>query len=589
MRYRQSFRAIAWSILVAVVGSFLVGHVANAQPRSPIVVEALIADHISNGDYQAAVQEVLTELGNAEIDDRLREGLLLKLIELARLSDDKALTAQGLMALADVLGRQIPPIADRYALLVEAGELWSDIERYDDAITVWEQALQITDWASLFRAQDDILNLLEALSDRLTDDALQQRINGLRLRFGPRTVADAFVAEERNTTIREDEGYAEVDVYYATDRARSDDERTHYGYERGDLEYGMARVTVPLSHVPGRLEAPSIITFTLREDPRRHIILQSVEPKPAEEVFQRMRDQVARTGGDEAFVFVHGFNVPFSTAVRRTAQLAYDMEFNGIPFLFSWPSRGDPYSYVADTAVVRLSGRRLASVLERVVAESGATRIHLIAHSMGNRALTDALELFALKNPTSLPAFEQLIFTAPDVDAGLFAEMMKTIRPVASRVTLYGSEQDWALSVSKRLHGNAPRAGQGGDDLMLIDGVDSVEMSELGEDMLSHNYFANDPSALTDMLSLFWLNAPPDTRCGLRREEAQDAQAPAWKFDPTLCDTSALLTALRRLQRYNDVSVADLRRLLTEVMEEETVLPRIETLEGSLARMLGGQ
>ena len=40
----------------------------------------------------------------------------------------------------------------------------------------------------------------------------------------------------------------------------------------------------------------------------------------------------------QVFVFVHGFNVSFENALRRTAQIAYDLNFDGAPFLFSWPS-----------------------------------------------------------------------------------------------------------------------------------------------------------------------------------------------------------------------------------------------------------
>lgn len=52
-----------------------------------------------------------------------------------------------------------------------------------------------------------------------------------------------------------------------------------------------------------------------------------------------MQDHVRKTGKAEAFVFVHGFNVPFHEAAKRTAQMAFDMHFEGLPILYSWPSR----------------------------------------------------------------------------------------------------------------------------------------------------------------------------------------------------------------------------------------------------------
>ncbi|MEM1317623.1 MAG: alpha/beta hydrolase, partial [Pseudomonadota bacterium] len=72
------------------------------------------------------------------------------------------------------------------------------------------------------------------------------------------------------------------------------------------------------------------------------------------------------------------------------------------------------------------------------------------------------------------PPFDQVVFAAPDVDAGLFAAMAETARPLARRMTLYASNNDWALEVSRKLHGNAPRAGQGGDAMLVSSAIDSV-------------------------------------------------------------------------------------------------------------------
>ena len=49
-------------------------------------------------------------------------------------------------------------------------------------------------------------------------------------------------------------------------------------------------------------------------------------------------------------VFIHGFNVPFEDAIYRTAQLAHDLDFDGAPILYSWPSRGTMLGYVAASA-----------------------------------------------------------------------------------------------------------------------------------------------------------------------------------------------------------------------------------------------
>ncbi|MBX3530298.1 MAG: alpha/beta hydrolase [Rhizobiaceae bacterium] len=385
-----------------------------------------------------------------------------------------------------------------------------------------------------------------------------------------------------------EQGFTSVKIYYATDRARSgsEDPNDFYGGDRGELELGTAVVSIPPQHTPGAIERPSIWTFTFREDPGRHVVLQSVTPGENDKVFAEMREQLGSAGSDSAFVFVHGFNVPFFEAAQRTAQMAYDMNFDGVPILYSWPSRASLLSYIADTAVVNLSGRRLTLFLEDVVKKSGAKRIHLIAHSMGNRAMTDALELYALRHKGEPPAFDQVLFTAPDLDAGLFAEMAKTIQPVAQRLTLYASDKDWALAVSRKLHGDATRAGQGGKRILHSAAVDSIDMTSIGEDMLMHSYYANNPSALTDILALMWRDAGPEERCGMTKVDGENGSF--WEYKPEDCDGNALLSTLSILRKASIVTFPDARAFMNRFIMPATTDPNERSrLEKALARLFG--
>src|SRR5207302_2856729 len=119
----------------------------------------------------------------------------------------------------------------------------------------------------------------------------------------------------------------------------------------------------------------------------------------------------------------HGFNVTFVDAVYRTAQISADLHFSGAPILFSWPSQGalSPLGYTRDETEARWALSDLRAFLELLVAQSGADTIHFIAHSMGNRLLTEALVPMAatLKR---MPAFNELVLTAPDIDADTFVK-----------------------------------------------------------------------------------------------------------------------------------------------------------------------
>ncbi len=51
---------------------------------------------------------------------------------------------------------------------------------------------------------------------------------------------------------------------------------------------------------------------------------------------------------DHAVVFIHGYNTSFDFAIYRTAQVAYDLKFDGAAFAYSWPSGGGLASYTYD-------------------------------------------------------------------------------------------------------------------------------------------------------------------------------------------------------------------------------------------------
>ena len=416
-----------------------------------------------------------------------------------------------------------------------------------------------------------ILDDLAALRERAEDAE-----GAARYRLAARETVEG--RDKAGPTRSVETGYRAVRVHYATDRARTGDATpaAFYGGARADgLDYGVSVVTIPATHRAGALEAPSIWRLEFAERPTRHVMLRSVTPMDEAAFHASLAAEIGDTLSREAFVYVHGYNQSFEQSVKRAAQIAHDMGFDGVPIAYSWPSRGTLAGYAADTASVRLSGRRLAGFLDEVVARSGATRLHVVAHSMGNRAVTDALELMAARaGPAPAPLFDQLVFAAPDVDAGLFAAMIETIRPIARRLTLYVSGEDWALRASRALHGDAPRAGQADAGVPVPEGVDRVDMSALGEDMLAHGYFAEDASALVDLATLFWRNAAPDRRCGIR-----DGGLP-WRYDPETCDDAAMLRVLAELRR--GTSDAGAEALARAVLGED----RAESVSADLARLL---
>jgi len=293
-----------------------------------------------------------------------------------------------------------------------------------------------------------------------------------------------------------------VTVRYASNRVREGTEGANFGYDdgRGALVFGVAGVSLPPGHVKGRLEAPPLKSPAALADRRFHVYLESVRQVVRAAFVEDLRGALTRAAREEILVFIHGYNTDFGLAMRRAAQLAADLQFDGVMVAFSWPSAGWPTSYVADQNNADWAAPGLARTLRLLVDESGAVRIHLLAHSMGGRILLDAFdELMRERDSGTLPLFGQVIFAAPDVDAAIFAQTARRLLPVASRFTLYASDSDMAMAAARSVAGGYPRAGDSGSGIVVLPGMDTVDASAVRDDIFGHEYFGESAPVLDDM------------------------------------------------------------------------------------------
>ncbi len=328
-------------------------------------------------------------------------------------------------------------------------------------------------------------------------------------------------------------GFSVVKVWYATDRqpTGSSEPADYYGIGRGEVSYGTVLVTIPADHRLGAFETPKWWRFEFRDDVEDHIVLRSVMPGSRADFFASLQDQLGKSGARDAFVFVHGFNVSFDEAARRTAQLAYDLHFQGAPIVYSWPSAGDPTAYLADVNNAEWSVPQLRRFLSDLAEDSGARTIHLIAHSMGNRPLVRALDRMAhTAAQNQMPRFNQIVLTAPDIDAEVFADLASRILPTGERITLYTSNNDEALRLSKNAAGGYPRAGDAADGIVIVDGMDTVDASLVDTSFLGHSYYGENASVLTDISNLFRTRQAPGGRSGLRRADHNGSEY--WEIRP---------------------------------------------------------
>jgi esterase/lipase superfamily enzyme len=312
----------------------------------------------------------------------------------------------------------------------------------------------------------------------------------------------------------DEENASVVRVFYATDRmqvvGKGDPRYDHGRSASGQISYGECAISIPRVHKLGKLETPSILWLEFSPDPEKHIVLKEVRNLEESIFLERVAASVAKSPAKEAFIFIHGYKVSFEDAARRTGQIAFDLHFVGAPIFYSWPSNGKLADYLKDETNITWSTPHFQTFLSLLSQHSGAKRIHIIAHSMGNRAVCDALKALSYDSNSNLK-FNHLVLAAPDIDADTFRELAATLQRLSGRITLYESSKDKAIQASKKIHGN-PRAGE---PLLVIPGLDTIDASAIDTDFLGHSYFSDNWPLLSDIHSILFKDDPPAERFGL--------------------------------------------------------------------------
>jgi esterase/lipase superfamily enzyme len=295
------------------------------------------------------------------------------------------------------------------------------------------------------------------------------------------------------------------------------------------LHYGTCQVAVPKSHKIGSTGSPfwqRLLTFT---DDRLKLKQESLKFFQENNFWVEIQRTLQANQPDErsALVFIHGFNVSFEDAALRAAQIGVDLQVPGIMAFYSWPSRGKLVSYPADEATIEASEKYITEFLLNLAQKSGAEKIHIIAHSMGNRGLIRAMQrILAPVQAESKASFGQIFLAAPDVDPDIFEELAQAYQSLAERTTLYISAKDKALATSGIIHDH-PRVGFF-PPITVVDGIDTVEVSNIDLTLLGHGYFADAYPVLYDMRELLIHNTSPERR--LRLQQAQENGKNYWIF-----------------------------------------------------------
>ncbi len=291
------------------------------------------------------------------------------------------------------------------------------------------------------------------------------------------------------------EGAKQVPILVATTRRMTDDIGILFTGERGrGLAYAAVDVSVPPVHRPGEVEWPP----RFPGDPALHFVTTRAETLDQTAFRSAVRARIAREPSRHVLIFVHGYNNRFDDAVYRLAQIKADLGTSVVPILFTWPSRGRLLEYPYDRESATFSRDALERLLDELAAEPSVRHVSILAHSMGNWVTLEALRQLGIKRGFVPAKIDDVMLAAPDVDVDLArtaAARMGSRRP---RMTLFVSQDDRALAISRRVWGGTTRLGaidptqepyKSGLARLDIDAVDLTKVR--GSDMLNHGKFAD--------------------------------------------------------------------------------------------------
>jgi esterase/lipase superfamily enzyme len=251
-----------------------------------------------------------------------------------------------------------------------------------------------------------------------------------------------------------------VDLLVATTRAPVvEPAGVMFGGARGlGLDFADIVVSIPPGRAPGEVRWPS----TGPADPARDFAVLRTDRMTLAEAKANFDRRVRNVPGRRVLIFVHGFNTRFEEAVYRFAQIVYDSNVKFAPVLFTWPSGGRVTDYVYDRDSAMYSRDALEEVLQSVADDPSVGSVSILAHSMGNYVVVEALRQMAIRDRGLPPKIHDVMLASPDIDVDVFRRQIATIDASPrenAQFTLFVSRDDRALGLSSLIARDSTRLG----------------------------------------------------------------------------------------------------------------------------------
>ncbi|MFG1310862.1 alpha/beta hydrolase [Xanthobacter tagetidis] len=296
-------------------------------------------------------------------------------------------------------------------------------------------------------------------------------------------------------------GTGRVNMVVATVRKRVDTPDIFSGERGWNPSYAEVTVSIPPdgARKVGDVQWPRSVPG----NPATDFVTTKLDELTQAQAVSWFHDRIKKTPGRQALVFVHGFNQRFDDAVFRFAQIVHDSGADVTPVLFTWPSRGSLLAYGYDRESTSYSRDSLERLLTFMAKDPNVGEISILAHSMGNVVTLEALRQMAIRNGRILPKIKYVMLAAPDVDVDVFHTILRELGEPRPQFTLFVSQDDKALAVSKRVWGDVPRIGQVNPEVepyrteferYKINVLDLTKLKT--DDPLAHGKFAASPQVV---------------------------------------------------------------------------------------------
>jgi esterase/lipase superfamily enzyme len=296
-------------------------------------------------------------------------------------------------------------------------------------------------------------------------------------------------------------GATPVSMIVATTRARADD-NTLFSGERA-RRVSLAEITISIPPASNRKVGEVQWPRQLPANPETEFSTLSAAVVDLPQAQATLRRMLARQRHGHVMVFVHGYNNRFENAVYSLAQISHDSGAPAVPVLFTWPSRGRLLDYGYDRESANYSRDALEGLLTSLNRNPGVREISVLAHSMGNWVTLEALRQMAIRNGRVAPKIKDVMLAAPDVDVDVFRSQINQIGDKRPAFTLFASQDDRALAISRRLWGSTQRLGAVNPNEepyrtdLARDGITVVDLTTVkAGDQLNHGKFAESPAVV---------------------------------------------------------------------------------------------